>query len=70
MSAKQEFASCPLRLQWEQIIVLSFPSTLPRTSKAITSPLSYFPRAILRSPTTTFILSVSAVYHPTTWGIQ
>jgi len=47
MSAKQEFASCSLRLQWEQIIVLSFPSTLPRTMKAITSPLSSFPRAMV-----------------------
>jgi len=44
MSAKQEFASCLLRLQWEQIIILSFPSTLPQTAKAITSPLSSFPR--------------------------
>jgi len=40
MSAKQEFTSCPLPLQWEQKIILSFPSTLPQTTKAITFPLS------------------------------
>jgi len=35
MSAKQEFMSCPLCLQWEQINVLSFPYTLPRTTNPL-----------------------------------